>query len=279
MNRVEIYYFSGTGNSLYVAKELQKRIPGAKLKPIVSLLNKDFIKITADTVGFVFPLHGMTVPIPVKKFIKKVDLKLTKYIFALATRAGTKCLAFSKINKLLKKKERSLDSYFVLNMASNDPKFEVYEIPTKEKIAEIELKIQKQLDYIEKIIINKEKSQEIDLGFIYPSSFLLEGLVLLGMKYAEYDGAKDYFYCDAKCTGCGICEKVCLSKKVKMIDNKPRWQKNVNCNFCYACINYCPQQAAQIKTKWYMKSYTDKNGRYSHPYATANDIADEKGGC
>ena len=36
-----MYYFSGTGNSLYVAKELQKRVQEANLIPIVSLLNKD----------------------------------------------------------------------------------------------------------------------------------------------------------------------------------------------------------------------------------------------
>jgi flavodoxin len=41
MNKVEIYYFTGSGNSLYVAKELQARIPGSDLIPIVSLLNKD----------------------------------------------------------------------------------------------------------------------------------------------------------------------------------------------------------------------------------------------
>jgi len=34
----EIYYFSGTGNSFYVAKELQKRIPKAKLIPIISII-------------------------------------------------------------------------------------------------------------------------------------------------------------------------------------------------------------------------------------------------
>jgi len=42
----EIYYFSGTGNSLHVAKELQKRLPETNLIPIVSLLNKDVIKPT-----------------------------------------------------------------------------------------------------------------------------------------------------------------------------------------------------------------------------------------
>jgi len=42
----EIYYFSGTGNSLHVAKELQKRIPETNLIPIVSLLKKMLLKPT-----------------------------------------------------------------------------------------------------------------------------------------------------------------------------------------------------------------------------------------
>lgn len=63
---------------------------------------------------------------------------------------------------------------------------------------------------------------------------------------------------------------------MKIINKKPEWQNDVKCYFCYACINYCPAQAAQIKTKWYMKSYTNQNGRYPHPYAIVNDIAEQK---
>ena len=55
-----------------------------------------------------------------------------------------------------------------------------------------------------------------------------------------------------------------------MINKKPVWQKKVKCFYCYACINYCPKQSVQIK------SFTEKNGRYPHPYATANDIAGQK---
>ncbi|MCG2821841.1 MAG: EFR1 family ferrodoxin, partial [Candidatus Atribacteria bacterium] len=137
----EIYYFSGTGNSLHVAKELQKRIPKANIIPIVSLLNKDVIKTKAETVGFVFPLHGMTVPIPVKIFLKKLELKSVNYIFAIATRGGTKCFAFNKINQILKRNRKCLDSTFILTMINNDPKFEVYEIPTSESISKVESKI------------------------------------------------------------------------------------------------------------------------------------------
>ena len=67
----EIYYFSGTGNSLHIAKELEKRIPGANLIPMASLLKKDVIKTGSETVGFVFPVHVMSVPIPVMKVTER----------------------------------------------------------------------------------------------------------------------------------------------------------------------------------------------------------------
>jgi len=47
----EIYYFSGAGNSFYVAKELQKRIIDSKLIPIVSLLKQKIIEVHGETVG------------------------------------------------------------------------------------------------------------------------------------------------------------------------------------------------------------------------------------
>jgi Pyruvate/2-oxoacid:ferredoxin oxidoreductase delta subunit len=53
-------------------------------------------------------------------------------------------------------------------------------------------------------------------------------------------------------------------------------QENIKSYLCYACLNYCPMQEVQIKTKIYMKSYTEENERYSHPYATAEDIAAQK---
>ncbi|GAH26880.1 unnamed protein product [marine sediment metagenome] len=63
------------------------------------------------------------------------------------------------------------------------------------------------------------------------------------MFWADVSHTNNYFYADSKCTGCGICEKVCLSQKIKMINKKPVWQKNVKCYLCYACLNYCPEQS------------------------------------
>jgi formate hydrogenlyase subunit 6/NADH:ubiquinone oxidoreductase subunit I len=86
---------------------------------------------------------------------------------------------------------------------------------------------------------------------------MLKHLVPLGMAFAEYTDAKDYFYANSKFIGCGTCEKVCLPGKIKMVDKKPVWQRNVKCYFCYAYLNYCPLKAVQIKSKFYMKSYDE----------------------
>lgn len=277
----EIYYFSGTGNSLHVARGLKKQIPESKLIPMVSLLNRDVAKTCEETVGFVFPIHGMTVPIPVKKFIKKLDLRSAGYIFGVATRGGTKHRAFTEIEKILRTKVKNFDSYFTLNMISNDPKLKTWHQVTEEEITELESELQNKLESIGKIIVNKEVNRKADtegvtFQYITPVNFLLERLVPLAVFFAELEGLKDYFYSDSKCRGCGTCEKVCLSGKIKIVNNKPVWQSNVKCYMCYACLNYCPAQAVQIKSKWYMKSYTEKNERYPHPWATADDIARQK---
>lgn len=271
-----IYYFSGTGNSLYVARQLEKKLPSAKLIPVVNLLSKEIIRIDAEIIGIVFPLHGMTIPVPINRFLSKADIKSSKYIFAVATRGGTKCFAFAKIKKLLKKKKKTLDAHFVLNMASNDPKFADWEVATKKELAKIEKRVNSRVDAIAEIVLQQKTNQVEDVEFICDSSYALEKLISAGVKYAQYNGGRNYFYADSNCIGCGICAKVCPSKKVVIKGSKPVWQNNVKCYFCYACINYCPQNASQIKSKVYMKSYTDKKGRYTHPYATVDDISNQK---
>ena len=123
---IEIYYFSGTGNSLHAAKEIRKRIPETKLIPIVNLLNRNVIKTNSEIVGFVFPIHLSMAPVPIRKFLNKLDLNSAEYLFAIVTRAGSQHRAFIDVENVLKKRGRTLDSYFSLNMASNDPKFKDY---------------------------------------------------------------------------------------------------------------------------------------------------------
>jgi len=279
----EIYYFSGTGNSLYVAKELQKRIPDCSLIPMVSLLNKEVIQAHSKSIGFIFPVHALTIPLAVKIFLKKIDMNSAEYSFAIVTRLGIIFRDFKKIDKLLKKKNKHLDSHFILNMYSNDVEDKHYKNPTEADILKLEAVVQERLNLIQDIIVNKKISRGKDSDYLIalpynrPVNYLLEKLVHLAMTFSEYTGGVDYFCSDSQCTGCGICEKVCLSQKIKMIDEKPVWQKKVICYMCYACINFCPAQSVQINNMpGVVKSYTRINGRYPHPYAKVKDITGEK---
>ncbi len=274
----EIYYFSGTGNSLYVAKELQKRITDVKLVPIVNLMDKDIHKTNAKTVAFVFPIYYMTAPKLVRNFIKKMDLKSAEYIFAVATRGGSRHRAFNDIEKTLKKNDRVLDSYFTLNMVSNTAIREKnYLAPTKKELSNIESGIQKKLDLIQRIVLNKEKYRKKDSDAITSAPYVLIDFLTLIISIIRLIKPENTdFYVDSKCAGCQTCEKVCLSRKIKMVDEKPVWKRDIQCYSCYACINYCPHQSIQIRSTIFSKSYTAENGRYSHPEVTANDISGEK---
>lgn len=269
----EIYYFSGTGNSLHVAKELQKRIQKAVLVPIVNLLDKNIIKSRGDAVGFIFPVHLAMAPAPVIKFLKKLDLKSAEYIFAIVTRSGSQHRAFKDLKKALAQKNKNLNAYFTLNMASNDPKFEGWHRVTEEEMVDIESEVHNNLEYISDIVLNKDKSYEKDTHFTQPLPVFSVLSLFLPVLNRFYNAE---FYSDSKCRGCMTCEKICLSGKIKITGEKPAWQEDVPCYLCHACLNYCPEQAVQIKSNRFLRSYTKENGRYFHPYTTAEDIAAQK---
>jgi ferredoxin/flavodoxin len=283
---VEIYYFSGTGNSLHVAKELQKRIPETELIPIVSLVREESIRTGGETVGFVFPQYAGTMPKVVAKAIEKLDLGSAKYLFAIATRGGTPCRAFGEVDGLLKRKGRRLDSYFVLTMPSgSEPLVNTFaEYITEERIARLESEMLTRLDAIQRIIAAQEVNREEDLSgldvpppdFLKPIMPFIKILEPILLPLGKLSESSFGFYFDAKCTGCGLCERVCLAQKIKMVDGRPVWQKEVKCFGCFACLNYCPEESVQVKPTWYLDSWTPRNGRYHHPEITAGDIAGQK---
>jgi NAD-dependent dihydropyrimidine dehydrogenase PreA subunit/flavodoxin len=274
----EIYYFSGTGNSLHVAKELQKRIPDADLVPVVSLLGQDVIQTQAETVGFVFPIHLTMLPIPMREFVKKLNPTSAKYIFAVGTRIGTFYLADIALENMLKEKGKRLDAFFILNMATNTPTALVpgpgdkdwVDKISAEKVSALDTKVRDRLDTIQSIIVDQVPDPKDDSSRLGP---LLKRLISIPLAFGAKatSGNEIPYYTDASCTGCGTCEKVCPSKKIKLVDGKPVWQKEVQCYYCYACFNFCPTQSILVGEK-----YTAKDGRYSHPGITANDIAGQK---
>lgn len=278
--RTEIYYFSGMGNSLFVAKELQKRLEETELIPIAKLLNSTApIRTTAKRVGFIFPCHGLTIPAAVHSFLQKMDIASADYIFAVATREDTVFRGFPVIKRILNKSNKSLNSSFVINMSPTNPKLANFTKPTAERLAQVKSEVSKKTEII-KNVVEKGEAYHDDAGGVSFSqsrvlNYILEKLVpFLVLNVSA--GVKKYFYIDSKCTGCGICAKLCLSGKIVIEGKQPLWPADKKCYMCYGCLNACPSEAIQIYSQSWMKSHTEENGRYRHPYVTLEELSGQR---
>ncbi len=106
---MDIYYFSGTGNTLYIVNKLKEHIPEIRMIPVASLLNVDgWISSESKTIGFCFPNHAGHLPIPMKMFIKKLHLEGDEYLFALCNSAFSKSFAPEDIDAALSRRIASL---------------------------------------------------------------------------------------------------------------------------------------------------------------------------
>ncbi|MDF2504110.1 EFR1 family ferrodoxin [Clostridium sp.] len=267
--KTQIFYFSGTGNSLYIAKELAKEISNTTLQPIISVLSMDKIVIEAEKIGFVFPIHAFSIPEPVKQFLKRVNIKTNSYIFAVATRGGSPCRVFKEIDKILEKKDKKLDAQFFINMPNNY--LPIFEVAPQEEILKLQGETKDRIGFIKDIIINNKESKEKDSHGSFIEENILFPVLTQVFHKTGYFNTQNKFYSDDKCTSCKICSEICLSGKIKMKDGKPKWDKNIQCTYCFACIHYCPVKAIQIKN-----TKTNVRGRYHHEGIDGGDIASQK---
>lgn len=277
----EIFYFSGTGNSLFVAKELLKGIPNSKITPIAACMAHKYFKSDAETIGIIFPVHALTIPIVVNLFLRKIEMRNAKYIFSVATREGTVFRGFKKIENMLRAKRKKLNAQFVINMYGNDSRHK-YIVPNESDLKNIENSALFSIHNILDIISNRKSYKETDSSVLIPTSnanfksLLIETLVIFFMENVDKFGGVNYFYHKSNCNGCGICERVCLSGKIAIQNNEPVWNRKTLCYMCFACLNFCPKRSVQIHSIPGVKSFSEENGRYPHPYATINDMECQK---
>jgi formate hydrogenlyase subunit 6/NADH:ubiquinone oxidoreductase subunit I len=87
----------------------------------------------------------------------------------------------------------------------------------------------------------------------------------------RFPGMARSFYADSKCTGCGVCERVCPAGRIRMAAGRPEWRRDVDCLYCFACLHLCPAQAVQLRGR-----NTGNRGRYRYPGTKAADIQKQK---
>lgn len=252
-----IFYFTGTGNSGYVASEIAKA-NNDSLISISKLINEknDLVFNLKDNeiIGFVFPIYAWAAPKMVTDFIRKVKFNNYKnnYIFSIATCGANIGNAINIIEKEIDKKGMKLASGFSLVMPNN------YMIAGDVDSKDIERKkLEEAKVEIDKIneIIKERKSNIFELEKGFAPSILSN---IINPLFNKFGININKFYSTDYCISCGLCEKVCNSNIITLVEGKPKWEGK--CCQCLACINHCPRKAIQ-----YGKGSINK-GRYINPY-------------
>ncbi|MCI6191745.1 MAG: EFR1 family ferrodoxin, partial [Megasphaera elsdenii] len=112
-----ILYFSGTGNSLYVAKKLAE-LTGDTAVPI-SAIHERCQRIQDRIIGFVFPVYFGDLPDPVQDFIRQVRFQKSTYFYGIATCGSTAGRALKTMDRILQHQQCALSYGAVLPMIAN----------------------------------------------------------------------------------------------------------------------------------------------------------------
>ncbi len=272
----EIYYFSGTGNSLVVARGIAEQTKG-KLIPIASMVDKKAVMPKADSFGIVFPVYYVDIPVIIRKFAEKLDNIKDKYLFAVCTYGGGAGNSFNSLSRIIRSRRGELSAMFGVHMPQNGF-FKPWE-----KHQVIFQKSKKKLKTISRMINLKKKGMPLSGALaqiiLYPIQILSESAFRSWIVKAsgisdrpneELIGRldKDYSTND-NCSGCGICVQVCPVNNIKMADKKPVWLNH--CETCLACYHWCPMKAIQGGISPYKNQFF-----YHHPDIKISDIIKQK---
>lgn len=260
-----IYFFTGTGNSLKVAKDLAEELGDCELIPIAKIWQDESLKSTTEKVGFIFPLYYSGLPKIVYDFIEKIDLTSSEFFFTVVTSAGDVTeLPLQQVETLLRAKStpKSLNAGFMITMPNNY--IIGFDIHSEQRQKEFFEKEREQVKKITEIVQNKTSNltQEIfDKKLTRAERFNAKFRV-------DVNESDKNFYAEDSCNSCGICENICPVNNIIIIDGVPEWQHK--CQQCLACINFCPEKAIQFGTG------TLKTQRYHNPEITIDDISNQR---
>jgi ferredoxin/flavodoxin len=279
----EIYYFSGTGNSLAVARDLGGKLDGT-LVSIPAVIDREWITPGAGPLGIVFPVYHGGLPLIVYKFVKKLAQLEHRYVFAVCTYGDSPGLAIAYLADMISQRGGQLVAGFAVHMPYNylTPVFYPREFSLAFTLRFIPSEKQKALfaawrERLESItsFVNSGKAgvfetRDEKLNHLIDRVHLKDSFgKKVWLKMAGYPGQTelpliesrqlmDYaFHYDEQCTGCGICARICPVDNIEMVADRPVWQGR--CEQCFACLQWCPKESIQFGSK------TTGRIRYHHP--------------
>lgn len=247
----KVFFFSATGNSLYVASKF-----GNHPLSIPQEMKKSERNYSAASIGIVSPVYYGEIPGYVQRFLKN-SIFQTPYFYFILTYGSSPMIAPQFAAEFAKKCDITVNYATGILMVDNYlPNFDM----------NVEMGMDKHVEsQIEKAVAEVKAHK---VGIPVPTKDQCEWyerVRMFNLNNPAFNNGSQIKITD-KCIGCGVCTKVCPQGNC-YLESARAHRKKDTCEFCMACIQNCPVKAITL-------SIQDKNpsARYRNVNITLKEI-------
>ena len=236
-----ILFFSGTGNSNYVAKRIADALGDALVNLNDRIKASDTSSVeTGERVIIVTPTYAWRIPRVVRDWLRKTELRGAKQAWFVMT-CGSEIGNADKYNRELCA-EKAISCMGTAQIVMPENYIAMFSAPQADKARQIVTKAEPDID---RAIAAIQANQPFA-----PTRNNLYDRFMSGPVnpiFYKFCVKADAFTVSDTCIGCGQCAKRCPMNNVTLKDGKPVWGNN--CTHCMACICYCPVSAIEYGKK------------------------------
>lgn len=215
-----ILYFSGSGNSRYVAKELGTLLNDEVVSLNSRIKNNDTSMLVSDKpYVIVCPIYAWRIPKVVEEHLKVTNLSGNNKVYLFITACGSSGNVDSYAKQFFTEFKMEYMGSRTFYMLGSYIAF--MENPDLEKAKETNNKVNISLLELFSYIQNEEKLPKQKVSMLgkavsrFANPFFYNHII-----------GKDGFYITEKCIGCGKCEEVCLLNNIHMKNKRLVWEHN-----------------------------------------------------
>jgi flavodoxin/ferredoxin len=265
--KLGIVYFSGTGNTAWVAQRLAEKLRARGVATtVVSCEETPAAQLDVaawDVLGIAFPVQSSFAPSIFRTYLEQIPPS-DKPLFAVTTAGywagdtawyAAQPLARQGYQLFLCANVLMPNNFFI-------PKMDVLPVTPPERIPRVLERATRRVTRFAERIHKQDRHIE-GTGIIGRL-----GGALQRWSYSNFESKMlARFSADETCTGCSWCARHCPTQSWELRDGKAHFRDR--CIFCMRCYNFCPLQAIQATDKtWNRKKYRRYQGPEGKRYPT-----------